>query len=136
MARAKLSRRIIAQTIAAKLLDDSAERGHWLMMAAAYLVETKQADRAEQLVLDIAREIQVQSGTLLARVISAHELTTELQDAIAALLAQKTGASEVRIDATVDAALLTGYVVRTPDYEMNTTAQQRLRQLRSLEASR
>lgn len=134
MAHAKLSRRIIAQTVAAKLLAEPERRADWLTMAAAYLLQTKQADRAEQLVLDIAREVQTQSGTLLASVASAHELGAELRQSIASLLASKTGASEVRIDTTVEPSLLSGYVVRTPDHEMNTTARQRLRQLRSLEA--
>lgn len=134
MAHAKYSRRIIAQTVAAKLLAEPARRAEWLKIAAAYLVDTKQTSRAEQLVQDIAREVQLQNGTLLARVVSAHELTDDLRDAIAALLTAKTGATEVRIDATVDESLLTGYVVRTPDYEMNTTAAAKLRQLRSLEA--
>jgi F0F1-type ATP synthase delta subunit len=134
MARAKVSRRIIAQTIARKLLTEPERRQHWIALGAAYLVENKQSSKVEQLVQDIAREVQLQSGVLLASVTSAHELTDEIKSRIAASLAAKTGASEVRLDASVDAALLSGYVARTPDYEVNTTAQYRLRQLKSLEA--
>ena len=35
----KLSRRIIARTIAAKLLAEPGKRKHWLQVTAAYLVE-------------------------------------------------------------------------------------------------
>lgn len=134
MAHAKFSRRIVAQTVAEKLLTEPARTSEWLAMAAAYLVATKQIDKVEQLVQDIARAIQVQSGTLLASVVSAHDLSEELQTKIADSLKQKTGAQAVNLTVSVDPALLGGYIVRTPDYELNRTAQHRLRQLMSMEA--
>jgi F0F1-type ATP synthase delta subunit len=134
MAHAKFSRRIVAQTVAKKLLTEPAHTSEWLAMAAAYLVTTKQIDKVEQLVQDIARAIQAQSGTLLASVVSAHDLSEELQAKIADSLKQKTGAQAVNLTASVDPALLSGYIVRTPDYELNRTAQHRLRQLMSMEA--
>ena len=134
MATVKFSRRNIAKAIAAQLLATPSDTSKWIKMAAAYLVDSKQVNKADQLVQDIAREIQAQSGTLLATVVSAHELSTELREQIASSLARKTGAQAVRLDATVDPALLSGYVARTPDYEINTTAQYRLKQLMSLEA--
>lgn len=134
MATVKFSRRNIAKAIAAQLLATPSDTSKWIQMAAAYLVDSKQANKAEQLVQDIVREIQAQSGILLANVVSAHELSTELREQIASSLARKTGAKEVKIDATVDPTLLSGYVARTPDYEINTTAQHRLKQLMSLEA--
>ncbi len=134
MATRKLSRRIVAKTIAAGLLAEPSNKSKWIAMAAAYLIDSKQINKAEQLVQDVAREIYVQSGTLLATVISAHELSAELRRQIAASIAHKTGAKEVKLDAAVNPSLLTGYVARTPDYEINTTAQYRLKQLKSLEA--
>ena len=134
MATIKLSRRIVAKTIAGGLLADPSSTPKWIAMAAAYLIDGKQINKADQLVQDVAREIYLQSGTLLATVTSAHELSAELRRQIAASIANKTGAKEVKFDATVDQSLLTGYVARTPDYEINTTAQYRLKQLKSLEA--
>jgi|GEM_PF-664111 F0F1-type ATP synthase delta subunit len=134
MATVKFSRRNIAKAIAAQLLATPSDTSKWMQMAAAYLVDSKQVNKAEQLVQDIAREIQLQSGTLLATVVSAHELSAELREQIAKSLARKTGAQDVNIDATVNPALLSGYMARTPDYEINTTAQHRLKQLKSLEA--
>lgn len=130
----KTSRRIIAQTIAAKLLAEPDRTQDWMRMAAAYLVESHQTERAGQLLQDIAREIEVQSGLLLARVTSAYELSPALLQEIADSLARKTGAQRVRLDTQVDPALLSGYMARTPDYEVNTTAQYKLKQLKSLEA--
>ena len=134
MATIKLSRRIVAKTIAAGLLAEPSNTSKWIAMAAAYLIDSKQINKADQLVQDVAREIYVQSGTLLATVISAHELSVELRRHIADSIAKKTGAQEVRLDASINASLLAGYVARTPDYEINTTAQYRLKQLKSLEA--
>lgn len=130
----KTSRRILAQTIAAKLLAEPERKQDWLNMAAAYLVEARQIERAEQLLQDIVREIQRQSGLLLARVTSAYTLSPELLEQIAASLTRQTGAQRVQLDTSVDPALLSGYIVRTPDYEVNTTAQYKLKQLKSLEA--
>lgn len=134
MATVKFSRRNIAKAIAAQLLATPSDTSKWIQMAAAYLVDSKQVNKADQLVQDIVREIQAQSGILLANVVSAHEISTELREQIAGSLARKTGAKEVKLDATVDPTLLSGYVARTPDYEINTTAQHRLKQLMSLEA--
>ncbi len=134
MATIKLSRRRVAITIADRLLSEPANASKWIAMAAAYLVSSKQINKADQLVQDIAREIYTKSGVLLASIVSAHELSTELREQIAASLAQKTGAQEVKFDATVNPLLLSGYVARTPDHEINTTAQYKLKQLKSLEA--
>lgn len=134
MATIKFSRRNVAKTIAARLLAEPSNKSKWIAMAAAYLVESKQINKADQLVQDLAREINVQSGVLLATVVSAHELSAELKGYIAESLAKKTGAQEVKLDATVNPSLLSGYVARTPDHEINTTAQYRLKQLMSLEA--
>lgn len=131
---AKTSRRIIAQTIATKLLAEPDRTQDWMRLAAAYLVEARQTERAGQLLQDIAREIERQSGLLLAQVTSAHELSPALLQEIADSLAQKTGAERVQLDAQVDPTLLSGYIARTPDYEVNTTAQYKLKQLKSLEA--
>lgn len=134
MAVTKISRRLLAQTIATQLIAEPAQRGKWLAMAAAYLVEHRQTDRAEQLVQDIAREVFKQQGVLLASVRSAHELSAELKQNLAAYLQRATGAQEIVLDESVDPSLLSGLVARTPDYELNTTARYRLRQLKSLEA--
>jgi F0F1-type ATP synthase delta subunit len=134
MATAKISRRLLAQTLATKLVAEPENRGKWLTAAAAYLVERRQTDRAEQLVQDIAREVHVQTGTLLASVTSAHELTESIRADLTDYLKKATQASTVVLDEHVDPSLLSGLVARTPDYELNTTARYRLRQLTSLEA--
>ena len=118
MAASKISRRLLAQTIATKLREKPAERGKWLAMAAAYLVEQRQTDRANQLVQDIARELFNQDGTLLATVTSAHELSESIRKELKEYLAKATQASTVVLDERVDPSLLSGLIAKTPDYEI------------------
>jgi len=128
-----VSRRAVARTIAAKLIAEPSESKKWLAMGAAYLVQRGQVDRAEQLVQDIARELLIQDGQLAASVRSAHILTDDVRTQLEAFLQTKTGATEVSLSETVEPELLSGFVVTTPDYELNTTARAKLRQLNTLE---
>lgn len=134
MASATVSRRAVARTIATKLIAEPDKRGQWLAMGAAYLLQRGHADRATQLVQDIARELLRQEGHLAASVRSAHPLTDELRAELAAYLSAKTGAKTIDLSETVEADLLTGLIVKTPDYELNTTARAKLRQLNTIEA--
>jgi len=133
MAKTGVSRRTVAKMIAAKIAVSPETRAHWLNLGAAYLVERGQANRAEQLVKDIAHELLEQNGLLLASVTSARELDQATLDKLAAYLREKTGAKEVSFDTKVDPSVLSGVVVTTPDHELNTTARAYLRRLASLE---
>ena len=128
-----VSRRAVARTIAAKLIAEPDASEKWLAMGAAYLVQRGQVDRAEQLVQDIARELLIQDGQLAVSVRSAHPLTDDVRTQLTAFLQSKTGATEVSLSETVEPELLSGFVVTTPDYELNTTARAKLRQLNTLE---
>lgn len=133
MATVAVSRRAVARTIAAKLIAEPERRAEWLAMGAAYLLQRGQADRADQLVQDIARELLVQNGQLAATVHTAHPLTDDLRSQLEIFLQDKTGATSVNLSETVEPELLSGFVVTTPDYELNTTARAKLRQLNTLE---
>lgn len=128
----KVSRRILAATIAEKILAEPEKRSHWLLLGAAYLVEQRQTDRVTQLVGDISREIYRQSGMLLASVTSAHPLENELKSDLEKYLRQVTGAKNIFLDESVDANLLSGIVATTPDAELNTSGRYRLRQIASI----
>lgn len=134
MAATGVSRRAVARVIAAKLIAEPNERSKWLAMGAAYLIERGQVDRSEQLVKDIAREIEVQSGTVLASVTSAHELDGPTLAALESYLTKVTGAKSASLSVEIQPDLLSGLIVKTPDYELNTTARSYLRRLASLEA--
>lgn len=134
MAAVAVSRRAVARTIAAKLIAEPEKRNEWLAMGAAYLLQRGQADRADQLVQDIARELLLQNGQLVASVHTAHPLNDDLRNQLEVFLQDKMGAKTVNLSETVEPELLSGFVVTTPDYELNTTARSKLRQLNTLEA--
>jgi F0F1-type ATP synthase delta subunit len=133
MAKSGVSRRSVARIIAGKIAAQPEKRAEWLKLGAAYLVERGQANRAEQLVKDIARELQIESGLLLASVTSARALDETTLEKLAAYLRAHTGAKDVSFDVTIDPSILSGVIVTTPDHELNVSGRAYLRRLASLE---
>jgi len=128
----KLSRRVIARTIAAKLLAEPAKRKHWLQVAAAYLIENNQAEDVDLLVNDIAHEVFEQSGKLHVDVTSARPLTDGVRDELKRLLTEATNAKQVDLTEHVDADLLGGLIARTPSAQLDVSVRSKLRQLATL----
>ena len=133
MAKTGVSRRAVAKMIAGKITAEPEKRTEWLALGAAYLVERGQANRAEQLAKDIAHELLVQGGVLLANVTSARKIEQTTLDRLAAYLREQTGAKKVFFDTKIDPSVLSGVIVTTPDHELNTTARAYLRRLASME---
>ena len=133
MAKTGVSRRTVAKMIAGKITAEPEKRTEWLTLGAAYLVERGQANRAEQLAKDIAHELLVQGGVLLASVTSARKIEQTTLDRLAAYLREQTGAKKVFFDTMIDPSVLSGVIVTTPDHELNTTARAYLRRLASME---
>lgn len=133
MAKTGVSRRAVAKMIAAKIAAEPENRADLLKLGAAYLLERGQANRAEQLVKDIAHELLVEYGQLLAGVTSARQLDQPTLDKIAAYLREQTGATTVSFDITVDPSIISGIVITTPDHELNVSGRAYLRRLASLE---
>ena len=117
MAKTGVSRRAVAKMIATNIAVEPDARDKWLKLGAAYLVERGQANRADQLVKDIAHELLAQNGLLLASVTSARALDSATLDKLSAYLREQTGAKEVFFDTAVDPSVLSGVIVTTPDHE-------------------
>lgn len=128
----KVSRRVLARTVATQMLREPTRRGHWLKSLAAYLVEHKMADEAGLVVNDIARELLEQNGQLMAHVTSARPLTAELKRDLVKLLKGATGAHEVALNESVDPGLIGGLVARTPDQELDASVRTTLKQLATI----
>src|SRR5688572_29385010 len=129
---AKLSRRTIARTVAAKLLAEPAQQKHWLQATAAYLVEHNMAGDADLLMNDIAYELYVQSGTLFVDVTSARPLTDAVRSDLKHMLQEATAAKRITLTEHVDPALIGGVVARTPSAELDLSVRTRLRQLATI----
>jgi F-type H+-transporting ATPase subunit delta len=128
----KASRRVIARTIAAKLLAEPAQRKHWVMVLAAYMVETKRVSEIDMIVNDIARELFIQQGELVVDVTSARPLTDTIRQELANVLKEATSAKGVQITEALDPSLLGGLIARTPDAQLDTSVRTQLKQLATI----
>lgn len=128
----KVSRRVLARTLAAKLLADPSRQAHWLKAAAAYLIEQRMTDDLDLFVSDLAHELHEQSGHLLVDVTSARKLSDAVRRELKHTLQTATGAHRVELAEHVDPALLGGLVARTPDAQLDASVRTQLKQLASL----
>jgi F-type H+-transporting ATPase subunit delta len=129
----KVSRRVIARTVAAKLLADPAHQSHWLQATAAYLLEQNMAEDVDLVINDIARELFEQGGHLLVDVTSAHKLSDAVRTDLTSMLKAATGAKHVELAESLDDALIGGLVARTPDAQLDASVRTKLKQLASLQ---
>jgi len=132
MAGAAFSRRVIARTIAGKLLAEPKRQDHWVQVLAAYLIDQHRIDAADLLVNDIAHELYVQDGQLLTHVTSARPLTETVRASLKKLLADQTEARKVILTEATDPALLGGLVARTSDAELDASVRTKLQRLATI----
>jgi len=128
----KLSRRVIAQAIATKLVEEPARRSHWIKTLAAYMVEHNMIDDLDLVVNDVVREVFEQSGELLVNVTTARPLTETLRKDIAKLLKDAAGAQKVALAETVDPEIKGGFIARTSDAVIDDSVRSKLKQLSSI----
>lgn len=128
----KISRRVLARTVAGKLLAEPDKRSQWMKATAAYLVEHGMDDSADLVINDIARELYLQGGHLVANVTSARELSNSTREELTRMLTSATNATSVELSEAIDPSLLGGLVARTPDAVIDASVRTKLKQLASL----
>jgi F-type H+-transporting ATPase subunit delta len=128
----KLSRRVIARTIAEKLTEHPSERKHWLGVLAAHLVEQNRVDELDLIMNDIAHELFERSGELLVTTVSANPLSEALRSELKSQLMQATKAKKVALTEEVDPSLLGGLIARTPDAVADMSVRTKLKQLATI----
>lgn len=126
------SRRVLARTVAGKLIAEPKRRSEWIRALAAYIVENDLSGQADMIVNDIAHELLVQNGTLLADVATARPLSDGIRTQIADYLREATGARDVSLREHVEPELIGGFVARTPDHELDASIAGQLQQLRNM----
>ncbi len=129
---ARVSRRILARTVAARLLAAPEKRARTIKSLAAYLVEHKMADDADLVLNDIARELLLQNGQLSATVTSARPLTDAVRRELVQILKASTGARSVDLSEQTDPGLLGGLVARTADRMLDTSVRTTLKHLATI----
>ena len=130
--QSKVSRRVLARTVATKLLGDPSRQKHWLKATAAYLMENRMADDIDLIINDIAQELHKQSGHLLVDVTSARRLSDKVKLELQGALRKATGAKRVEMVEHIDPSLLGGLIARTPSHQLDTSVRSQLKQLASL----
>ncbi len=97
---------------------------------AAYLLDEHRTREANLIVRDVKVAL-ADRGVLFADIDSASALSEQSRAAIADFLKHATGAKEVHLDESVDANLIGGVRIETPDKRLDTTLRNRLNQLTS-----
>lgn len=129
---AGFSRRVIARTVAAKVLAEPQRREHWMQVLASYLVEHRRTHEAGKVLSDVAHELYQQAGHLFVDVTSSRGLEPQLRDSLKQALAAQTAATSVELAEHTDPTLLGGLVARTPDAILDASVRRRLQQLTAI----
>ena len=120
----RISRRKLAQFIISQMgLEHALAKA--LQELAAYLITTKRVREVNLVVRTIEDEL-AKDGVVVARVVSAHELSATLKRDITKLI----GAREVHFSETIDPDVLGGVRIETPGKLLDATIQRKLLALR------
>lgn len=130
--RAQFSRRVLARTIAAKLVAEPSRKTYWMRTLAAYLVGQNRTGEADLIIHDIEHELYKQDGRLLVHVTSARPLAESIRAELKKLLQGQTKAKEVILTEKTDAALIGGLVARSADAELDASVRTTLNQLATI----
>ena len=125
-----LSRRKMAQYIAHELVSGKSNKTV-LGPVAAYMIEHKQTGQVGLLVRDVEAVLARDYKVVLAEVVSARELSSQILKSIEQFVSDAEGAKQVEVSASVDPSLLGGVIIRTPSAELDTTVRKQLNALRS-----
>lgn len=128
----KASRRVLARTVAAKLLAEPDNRSHWINVTAAYIMDHGMDEDVDLILNDIAHELYKQGGHLVVSVTSARQLTDSTREELKRMLTEQTQAFSVELSEHTDAELLGGLIARTPDAVIDASVRTKLKQLASL----
>lgn len=129
---AKASRRTIVKIVVRLLHDRPSERSTIVRSLAAYLALHKQTNQLDLFMYDVARELEISEGNVLAEVTSAFALDDAAKTAVQAYLKQATGACSVELTEHINKDLLSGLLIRTADRELDLSARRQLQQLARL----
>ncbi len=128
----KASRRVLARTIADKLINEPDQRKHWIKALAAYLIDHDMDEDVDLIINDIAHELYLQGGHLIVNVTSARKLSDSTREELVRMLKASTNAQHVEIAEKTDPDLLGGLIARTPDAVLDASVRTKLKQLASL----
>lgn len=128
----KISRRVLARTIAEKLAAEPAKQRHWMKLLAAYIIDQRLEKDVDLLLKDIVRELFTINGQLLVSATTARPLTDALRTELRTSLRAATGATSIVLEENIDPDLLGGFVAKTPDGELDASVRTQLQHLAAI----
>ncbi|MBC7746887.1 F0F1 ATP synthase subunit delta [Pedobacter sp.] len=124
-----ISRRLLTRSIADRLTSGEKQRAV-VQQLAAYIVQHRLHKQTAMILNDIEAEL-ARRGTVVARVTSAISLTDDLRAQLIDYVKSATDASHITLDEHIDAALLGGVIIQTPDKMLDASIATRLKQLKT-----
>lgn len=124
-----ISRRLLARTVASQLISGASKK-RVTQQLAAYIVTHKLHKQVEMIVADIEHELAKQ-GMVQATVTTAHPLSAGLRTQLHDYIQSSTAASMVVIDEEIDASIIGGVIVQTPDKTLDLSIATQLRRLKT-----
>ena len=123
-----ISRRVLARSIASKLID-GADAQVLIPQLAAYIVDQKLVNHVEEIIQDIAYEIS-RRGVLDITVTTARPLTDDLRRLVKEFVSQQQQVDTIEFTETVDESIVGGIVIETPNKRFDASVASRIKQLK------
>ena len=130
MAR-QFSHRRLARFIADEMVKGESNK-RLAQAVAAYLQENGEVRSWELLFRDIETALEIHHGILSAEVTSARKLDESTLAKLREMLKLQKNVRDVQIVPQSDPSLLGGFILRTPQSEMNTSISRKLQELKRL----
>lgn len=125
----RLSRRKITSYVAEQLAADGQTK-KLINELAAFLIDNRRTKEIDLVVRDVEYELK-KRGIVLARITSAHELSTATEKTLTDLVKRSTKARSVQLTQFIDPTVLGGVKIDLPGQQLDTTIARRLTALRT-----
>lgn len=125
----KVSRRVLARHIATELYAGTSPK-KVLEPLAAYIVANRLQSQQALIVADIATNL-ASLGHVEAKVTTARPLDAVLRKELVAYVKQMENASDVSLNEHIDARILGGVIIETPQHRFDASVSTKLKRLKN-----
>jgi F-type H+-transporting ATPase subunit delta len=127
----KVSRRALAHW-ASEQIETGQSVSAIAKQVAAVLKETNRTDQVEFLLSDIVWELEQRKTLTVGKVTVAHDITDQLERALAQQIKEATKAAHVVLEKTIDKSVIGGVRVETASQVWDATVSRRLSDLKEV----
>jgi F-type H+-transporting ATPase subunit delta len=124
----RYSRRRLASFLAENVGGPNEKKA--LKQVAAYLVEFRRTKEADLIVRDVL-SLMKDMGIVTAHITSARPLSDAVERQLTAFIKQKTAATSVSVESSVDPTVIGGVKISLPGAELDQTIAHQLKRLRT-----